>query len=63
MRYATSYVKKLKVAKKDNGPHFEASVETVLYSDTAQNIAEKIGYVPLPQTERLTRKASLATTE
>jgi phosphate transport system substrate-binding protein len=92
MRYATSYVKKLKVAKKDNGPPVEASVETVLdgtypihrpfymyslgrlagetrtylewiYSDTAQNIAEKMAYVPLPQAERTMRKASLATTD
>ena len=92
MRYATSYVKKLKVAKEDNGSYFEASVETVLddtypihrpfymyslgqpsgetrtylewiYSDTAQNIAEKMGYVPLPQAERSMRKASLATTD
>jgi len=92
MRYATSYVKKLKVAKEDNGSYFEASVATVLddtypihrpfymyslgqpsgetrtylewiYSDTAQNIAEKTGYVPLPQAERSIRKASLATTD
>jgi phosphate transport system substrate-binding protein len=92
MRYATSHVKKLKVAKKNNGPPFEATVETVLdgtypihrpfymyslgrptgetrtylewiYSDNAQNIAEKMGYVPLPQTERSMRKASLATTD
>lgn len=92
IRYATSYVKKLKVAKKDNGPPVEATVETVLdgtypihrpfymyspgrpsgetmaylgwiYSDTAQNIAEKMGYIPLPQAERSMRKASLARTE
>jgi phosphate transport system substrate-binding protein len=92
IRYATPYVKKLKVAKKDNGPPFEATVETVLngtypihrpfymyslgrpsgetrtylewiYSDTAQNIAEKMGYVPLPQAELSMRKASLATTD
>ena len=30
IRYATSYVKKLKVAEKDSGPYFEATVETVL---------------------------------
>jgi len=92
MRYATSYVKKLKVAQKRNGPYFEATVETVLdgsypirrpfymyslgrptgetkrylewiYSDDAQNIAQRTGYVPLPQTERVMRKASLATTD
>ena len=92
IRYAISYVKKLKVAKKDNGPPVEATVETVLdgtypihrpfymyslgrprgetmaylqwiYYDTAQNIAEKMGYVPLPRAERSKRKANLATTD
>lgn len=91
IRYATSQVKKLKIAKRDQGPFFEATVERVLdgtypihrpfymyslgrpagetrsylewiYSDNAQNLAEKIGYVPLPQAERAMRKAGLATT-
>ena len=30
MRYATTYAKKLKVAKKDKGPYFEATAERVL---------------------------------
>jgi phosphate transport system substrate-binding protein len=92
MRYATSYVKKLKVADKDNGPFFEANVETVrdstypihrpffiyslgrptgetrsylewIYSDNAQDIAQIMGYVPLPHAERTMRKARLATTD
>jgi len=92
MRYVTSYVKKLKVAQKDTGPYYEATVETVLdgtypirrpfymyslglptgetktylewiYSDNAQNIAQRMGYVPLPQAERAIRKARLATTD
>jgi phosphate transport system substrate-binding protein len=92
IRYATSYVKKLKVAKKYTGPHVEATVETVLdstypirrpfymysigrptgetrsylhwiYSDNAQNIAQTVGYAPLPQAERAMRKAGLATTD
>jgi len=92
MRYATSHVKKLKVASKDSGPFIEATVETVLsgtypihrpffiyslgrpggetrsylewiYSDNAQSIAHKMGYVPLPQAERAMGKASLATAD
>jgi phosphate transport system substrate-binding protein len=91
MRYATSYVKKLKIASKDSGPFIEATVETVrngtypihrpffiyslgrptgetrsylewIYSDKAQNIAHKMGYVPLPKAERTKMKAPFAST-